>query len=46
MNQNSSGNSSLNHLLSIQSELVDAAYEMKTRLREGPKLKTKFRELN
>ena len=42
IDQNSRGNSSLHHLLSIQSELVEAAHEMKAKLQKGPKLKTKF----
>tara|TARA_Y100000589_G_scaffold16105_1_gene13089 strand:- start:6031 stop:7197 length:1167 start_codon:yes stop_codon:yes gene_type:complete len=42
INKNYRDNRSLEHLIHIQSELVDAAYEMKAKLRKSPKLKTQF----
>ena len=42
IDENRTGNSSLNHLLSIQSGLVEAAYELQSKLQKSPKLKTKF----
>ncbi len=42
INENNRNNSSLQHLLSTQSELVEAAHEMKTKLKKSRKLKTPF----